>query len=154
MWSKNRGGDRLGSDGDEEGAPWWNNRGGGGRKIMTRDGKSPSRSRRTTKSEANHGRQIPATEKFVKTDGGRRSAWREYHGNVAVWKDYLDSTVWKYEYRERRREEQHRCGEGPQYHQLLWAVARELCSGAIVAATKNEANIDDESKARLGRVAR
>ena len=30
-------------------------------------------------------------EKFVETDDGeRRSPWRAYHDNVAVWKDYSD----------------------------------------------------------------
>ena len=37
-------------------------------------------------------------EKLVETDEGpRRLAWREHHGNVAVWKDDHDRTMWECE---------------------------------------------------------
>ena len=52
-----------------------------GRNFRTRRRKRSSRSRRTE----------------IEDDGERRSTWREYHGNVAVWKDDRGSTMWTHD---------------------------------------------------------
>ena len=66
-----------------------------GRTMETQRGKSSSRSRRPKKEEDNHGGDS-VNEKLVEADDGdRRSSWREYHGNVGVWKDDRDTAVWK-----------------------------------------------------------